>query len=83
MTDTPTIPDMHDVESSNIAAVGYHPETQTLHVKFKGGAHYSHAGVSSEAHTAFMASESKGKHYNATFKGKPEFPHTKMKTDAH
>ena len=79
-TDTkPTIPDMKPVESSNIAAIGYDAPNSTLHVKFRSGAHYSHTGVSAEAHAAFMESDSKGKHYNAAFKNNPNFPHTKHK----
>jgi len=71
-----TTPEMKPVESSNLAAVGYEPSSQTLHVQFKGGGHYTHAGFPPEAHSAFMASESKGKHYNANIKGK--FAHTKV-----
>ena len=78
-TDTaPAMPDMKEVESSNISHIGYDAPNSTLHVKFRGGAHYSHTSVSPEAHAAFMESDSKGKHYNAAFKNKPEFPHTKL-----
>lgn len=75
-----TIPAMSPVESSNMAAVGYDAPSQTLHVQFKGGSHYTHAGVSPEAHAALMAAESKGSHYSKNIKGK--FPHTKLEKPA-
>ena len=63
------------VDSSNIVSVGYDPEAKRLSVEFKGGAVYHHDECSPEDHSAFMAAESKGKHYHANIKGK--FKHTK------
>lgn len=80
MTDTPTIPDMVPVKSSNVESVGYHEPSQTLHIKFKTGGHYSYPGVTPEAHKAFVGAESVGKHFSQNILGK--FPHTKLKTDA-
>lgn len=54
---------MTPVISSNVQSVGYAPETKTLAVQFKSGGLYHHEDVSPEAHAAFMAAESKGKHY--------------------
>lgn len=76
MTDTSNIPTMTPVESSNIKAVGYHPESRTMHIQFKSGGHYRYADVPPETHEAFMAAESKGGHFSKNFAGK--FKHTKL-----
>lgn len=70
------IPEMKPVDSSNLHAIGYDPDSQTLHVQFKGGSHYTHAGVSPDHFKALQDADSKGKHYNANIKGK--FPHQKI-----
>lgn len=71
-----TIPEMKPVKSSNVESVGYHPESKTLHVKFKGGGHYTHTCVSASEHAALMSAESVGKAYNSNIKG--IFPHQKL-----
>lgn len=73
-----TIPEMKHVKSSNVEAVGYHPESSTLHVKFRGGSHYTYAGVSPQQHTDLVGAESVGKHLNQNIIGK--FAHTKLET---
>lgn len=61
---------LHPVKSSSLAAVGYHPETRTLAVRFAGKSdkvhHYKE--VSPEAHAGLMAAESIGKHFAAHIK---------------
>jgi hypothetical protein len=57
-----------DVESSNVAAIGYDAATKTLGVRFKGGGTYHCLGVEPAAHAAFLAAESKGRHFNLHLK---------------
>ena len=50
------------VKSSQIAAIGYDPATQTLAVTFTGkGDTYHYANVTPAQHAAFMGAESHGK----------------------
>jgi hypothetical protein len=54
---------MEPVESGAIKALGYDPETQTLHVEFKNGGRYEYSGVPAHKHAALMDSDSKGQHF--------------------
>jgi KTSC domain len=65
--------EMTPVTSSNIVAIGYDPATQTMHIKFKGGGSYSAVGVTAEEHEAFMAADSKGKHWHQHLKANHTF----------
>lgn len=73
---------MHDiklkpVKSSNLKAVGYHPESQTLRVEFaKGNGSYDYTGVPAEEHEALIASGSPGNHFHGRIK--MAYPHTKV-----
>ena len=75
---------LQDVESSQINAIGYDPETQTLAVQFKGwkgelGATYHYGCVSAEDFEAFKNAESLGRHFTRHIKPFPEkFPYTKV-----
>lgn len=75
---------LQDVESSQINAVGYDPETQTLAIQFKGwkgelGATYHYANVTPEDFAAFQGAESLGRHFGRHIKPFPEkFPYTKV-----
>lgn len=51
---------MHPVKSSQISEIGHDPETNTLHVKFIRGGHYSYAGVDADKFEKFKASPSQG-----------------------
>ncbi len=63
--------DLKPVKSSNIAAVGYDPDDQTLHVKFKeSGAVYTYADVPADDHEALMGADSIGKHFHANIRSK-------------
>lgn len=65
---------MIDVESSNVAQIGYDAVSRKLAVKFKGGETiYTHDDVPPEKHAALMASESKGCFYSANIKGQHTF----------
>jgi hypothetical protein len=73
------------VESSQIAAVGYDPETQTLGLKFPPnkrqpeGAEYHYANVSPRTHQALMAAPSIGSYFGQNIKAHPEqHPFTKV-----
>lgn len=68
--------DMVPVESSNLHSIGYDPATQKMNVKFKSGGHYEYSDVPPEAHAAFMAAPSKGKHFIGTITGK--YQHRKI-----
>jgi hypothetical protein len=67
---------MYQVDgSSNIKAIGYVVETNTLFVEFLPGRTnhtrtYGFQGVPSELFTQFLKSESKGKFFSANIKGK-------------
>lgn len=61
--------DMQPVESSNVSAVGYDPESQTMHVEFKGGSRYEYAGVPPETHAELMQAQSIGRHLHERIKG--------------
>lgn len=57
------------VSSSNVASVGYDPETRELEVAFKGGdSLYRYLNVSPEEYAALMSSASIGGYINAVIK---------------
>lgn len=57
-------PELKPVVSSNIAAVGYDEENQTLFVQFKGrDTVYEHPGVPRLTYEIMMAAESIGSYY--------------------
>lgn len=58
---------MIEVESSNIAAIGY--KNNTLFVNFKNGSLYSYDGVEKELFEEMLKSDSKGKFLNREIKG--------------
>ena len=49
--------------SSNIKGAGYDEDTRTLIVAFISGATYTYDNVPPEAFDAFMAADSKGRHF--------------------
>lgn len=59
---------MHSVSSSNIAALGYEEESNTLAVEFNSGALYHYADVPREVYEALDNSQSIGKFFNANIK---------------
>lgn len=60
--------DLVEVDSSNIAKIGYDPETQKLYVKFKSGALWSYAPVPPEKYRemeeAALVGKSVGKFFS-------------------
>lgn len=79
-----TIP-LTPCESRQLAAFGYDPATKTLAIAFRqknGVSHpYHYPNVSQEKFDAFCCAESKGHHFNTTFKNNAEHPFTKMVPD--
>lgn len=58
------------VTSSNIRAIGYDPDSQTLEVEFNHGAVYQYSGVPQGEHEGMMNADSKGIYLNANIKGR-------------
>jgi hypothetical protein len=75
---------MDSVESSQIEALGYDAETQTLAVQFKAkgdkpGSVYHYANFTADDWQAFRAAESLGSHFYKQIKPFPEkFPYTRI-----
>jgi hypothetical protein len=57
------------VESSQIASIGYDPQTEILEVEFKGrGAVYEYYNVPKDVYDTLMVSESVGSDFNTLVK---------------
>jgi hypothetical protein len=68
------MPEMHFVDSSNIEAIGFDPDTQELHVRFlKSGETYVYYGVDEWVFQEFMQADSKGVYLNTNVKEKYPF----------
>ena len=72
-----THPAMQAVTSSNVDSVGYDPHTRQLHVKFRGGGHYSYDDVTAQEHADLLDAKSIGAHLRAHVIAK--HPHRKHK----
>jgi hypothetical protein len=68
----PTHIDLSPVESSHIAAIGYHPESQTMAVQFKSNDQYvyHYAGVSPDKYDEFKNALSIGQYFHMHVRGK-------------
>ena len=64
---------MIPVKSSNIAEIGHDPSTNTMRVKFHGGATYEYSGVSAEKHQALIGAQSIGSHFTRHIRPHHEF----------
>jgi hypothetical protein len=62
------IPNMHPVSSSNIAAVGYDAENQTVYVQFLNGSTYAYKGVPEHEFENLLTAPSVGSYLNRNFK---------------
>jgi hypothetical protein len=77
---------MDSVESSQIEAIGYDAEAQTLAIQFKAkgaapGSLYHYSNVSAEAFRAFRDSESIGSHFYKHIKPfKDRYPYVRIET---
>lgn len=54
------MPEMHDVDSSNIEAIGYDRDRQELHVRFLQSGTYLYFGVDEAVFDSFLGAPSKG-----------------------
>ena len=61
------------VTSTDIRAIGYDVDSQTLEIEFNTGAVYQYSGVPSGEHDGIMAADSKGKYFHANIKNKYSF----------
>lgn len=67
---------LHPVTSQTIHSIGYDPATKRMQVSFhaydkrKSARLYEFEQVTPEQHAAFMAAQSKGKHFGEHFRGK-------------
>jgi hypothetical protein len=62
------MPDMQPVSSSNIAAIGYDPESQAVYVEFLNGTTYMYKGVPDHEFENLRTSSSVGSYLNRYFK---------------
>ncbi len=58
----------YSVASSNIAAVGYDGNSQTLEIEFLSGSIYQYYGVPQNMHEQLMRASSKGRFLNTYIK---------------
>jgi len=63
------MPKLIEVESSNVAKVGYDKAEKELHVEFKNGSLYRYILVPKTVHEDMMKAESVGKFLNTNIKG--------------
>lgn len=61
------------VSSSNISAIGYDADSQSLEIEFHSGAVYSYSGVPPAEFEGFMDADSKGRYFNANIKNRYPF----------
>lgn len=57
------------MSSSNLAEVGYDPDTETLEIMFRTGSVYQYYNVPAFMHERFMQANSQGTFFNASIKG--------------
>jgi len=62
------MPEMQQVSSSNIAAVGYDSENQTVYVQFLSGATYAYKGVQEHEFENLRTASSVGSYLNRNYK---------------
>lgn len=65
--------EMTPVTSSNLAAVGYDPDSNQLFIQFLNGSMYMYSGVPQEVYDGIMSAGSKGSffHHNIKTAGYP------------
>jgi hypothetical protein len=71
-----SIPEMHAVSSSNIAAVGYNTENQWVYVQFLDSSMYAYKGVSQHEFENLRFAPSVGSYLNRNFKN--VYPYERM-----
>lgn len=73
--------EMQEVDSSNIAKIGYDGETQTVRVKFKSGIYWDYAPVPAEQYQALSEAESVGRFFSSTIRTNPNYTATRVVPD--
>ena len=63
------MPEMHFVDSSNVEAIGYDPDTRELYVQFIKSGNYVYVDVEEWVYDEFLQAESKGQYLNQNIKG--------------
>jgi len=63
-----SIPDMQQVSSSNIFAVGYDADSQTAYVQFLNGSTYAYKGVPEHEFENLRTASSVGSYLNRNYK---------------
>lgn len=63
------MPEMHYVDSSNVEAIGYDPDTRELHVLFLESGSYAYLDVEEWVFNEFLWADSKGQYLNQSIKG--------------
>lgn len=58
------------VTSTNIRAIGYDADSQTLEIEFNSGSVYDYAGVFQGEYDGFMSADSKGKYFHANIRNR-------------
>jgi hypothetical protein len=67
------------VQSTDIAAAGYDPQTGELQVQFQTGRIYSYVGVPPEVYQGFLIAPSKGSYFAQVFRRNPPiYPATRL-----
>ena len=61
------------VTSTDIRAIGYDADSQTLEIEFNSGGVYRYSGVPSGEHDGIMAAASHGKYFHANIKNRYPF----------
>ncbi|NMW31211.1 KTSC domain-containing protein [Altererythrobacter sp. RZ02] len=61
--------EMHNVDSSNVAAVGYEEDSQTLQVEFNNGGTYQYFDVPQAIFDGLLGASSVGQYLNQHVKG--------------
>ena len=61
--------DRVQVESSNIASIGYDPDAETLEIEFLNGSVYQYYNVPEYVYDELMSASSHGSYLSASIKG--------------
>lgn len=64
------VPAMEDIQSTNHAKAGYHPDSQKMFVEYKNGKVYSYSGVPKEVYEGYQNAESQGSYFSQNIKGR-------------
>ena len=70
------MPNMIPVSSSNLVAVGYEEESQSLYIQFKSGL-YVYGNVPASVYSNLLAAPSHGKYFHAFIKN--AYPYRKIR----